>query len=324
MNLNRHPLLAPLGALALALLPLSPAVAQAYPVKPISVIAPVDAGTPGDILSRAVGDPIGRELGQRVVIINRPGAAGIVGVEAAAKSAPDGYTLLISGDAAMINTASGRPLPYDFLRDLAPISLIYGGAQVLLVRREGPYQSLRDLVNAAKANPGKLTYGSAGVGSSIHMSSETFNQAAGIRTTHVPYKGIPQAMNDVAGGHIDFVIGGAPSIPAVRNGTHRGLAILSRDRMKLMPSLPTAIEQGVPMEAGGWYGLFAPAGAPPEVTRRLHDALLKALALPEIAERFTSLGGEPRSNTPEQFSAFLRAEIDKYSVLIKRLNLKLD
>jgi tripartite-type tricarboxylate transporter receptor subunit TctC len=300
------------------------ALAQPYPAKPISVIAPVDAGTPGDILARAVGEPMGRELGQRVVVINRPGAASIVGVEAAAKAAPDGYTLLVGGDASVINTASGRQLPYDLMRDLAPISLIYGGAQVLLVKRDSPYQTLRDLVNAARANPGKLTYGSAGVGSSIHMSSETLNQAAGIRTTHVPYKGIPQAMTEVAGGHIDFVIGGAPSIPAVRNGTHRGLAILSRERMKLLPNLPTAIEQGVPIEAGGWYGLFAPAGVPPEVSKRLHEALVKTLALPEISDRFTSLGGEPRSSTPDQYSAFLRSEIDKYSALIKRLNLKLD
>jgi tripartite-type tricarboxylate transporter receptor subunit TctC len=249
----------------------------------------------------------------------------VIGVDTAAKSAPDGYTLLLSGDAAVINTASGRKLPYDLLRDLAPLSLVYSGGQILLVQKDSRFNSLQDLVQYAKANPDRLKYGSSGVGTSIHLSSEIFNRAAGIKTLHVPYKGVAPAMNDLAGGHVDFVIAGTSvAIPGTRNGLYRALAIMSRQRSPLLPQAPTATEQGVPAETGAWYGLFLPAGAPPAVVKKLHAAVAAALASSEVIERFRSLGGEPMSSSQAEFASYLRAQIQKLSALMRELNIKLE
>lgn len=305
-------------------LPFHAAHAQSYPAKPIRLVLPFPAGGAADVLARTITEPMSKDLGQPLIIINRDGAGTVIGVDVAAKSAPDGYTLLLSGDAGVINTASGRKLPYDLMKDLAPISMVYSGAQIMLVNKDSRFKSVQDLVKYAKANPGQVKFGSSGIGTAIHLSSESFNRAAGIQALHVPYKGVAQATTDLAGGHIDYVIGGATAIPSIKNGSLRGLALMSKKRTPQLPELATAIEQGVNVETGSWYGLFTTAGTPPEIVNRLHACLIKALDSSAVRDRFASLGGEPRSMTSEQFAAFLRAEIQKFSVLMKQLDIKLE
>lgn len=303
----------------------TPALAQTYPSKPIRVIVPFPTGGPSDVLARVLGDVMTRDLSQPLLVVNRPGADTILGVDLAAKSPPDGYTLLISGDAGLINTASGRKLPYDFARDLAPVSMIYAGPQVMMIPKDSPFRTLQDLVRFARANPGKLSFASVGVATSVYLNSEIFNQAAGIDALHVPYKGTVQAMTDLTGGRVHYMIGGtSTSIPAIKSGTLRGLALMGRERSTLLPDVPTAIEQGVNVEFAGWYGLFITAGSPPEATRRVHDSLMKALDSAPVRESFRGLGGEPRGMTTEQFAGYLQAQTDRLTALIKRLNLKIE
>lgn len=301
------------------------AAQKSYPNKPLRLVVPFAPGGVADILARAIADPMSKDLGQPIVVSNHPGAGTIIGLEIAAKAAPDGYTLLLSGDAGVINTASGLKLPYDLMKDLAPISTVYSGPQILLVNKDSPYKSVQDLVKYAKANPGRLNFGTSGIGTSVHLHSELFNQAAGIQAVHVPYSGVAPAMAELVGGRIDFVIGGSTAaIPAIKNGSLRGLALMSRERSALLPELPTAIEQGVNIETASWYGLFTRAGTAPEIVKRLHASLAKALDSKVVQDRFVAMGGEVKTTTPEQFSAFLRAEIQALSVTIKQLNIKLE
>ena len=316
--------LAAVATLTLSLSSASVLAADVYPTKPIRMIVPFAPGGAADILGRVVGDYLQRELGQPIVMVNRDGAGTIIGVDAAAKSASDGYTLLISGDAATVNTASNRKLPYDLMRDLQPISLLYAGTQFLLVNNNSPFKNIQDLVKFGKANPGAIRYGSTGIGTSTHMSAETFNTAAGIKTVHIPYRGVAPAMNDLGGGHVDYVIAGSTAgIPAIKSGQLRALAITGRTRSAVLPDLPTFIEQGVNAETGSWYGLFVPAGTPPEIVARLHAATAKALANPELGERLKQLGGEARVTTSEQTTVFMRGEIQKFGNLMRELNIKL-
>lgn len=314
-----------LGLVGAVALPLLSAHAQSFPSKPIRVVVPFPTGGPSDILARVLGDVMSKDLGQPFVVINRPGADTILGVDLAAKSPADGYTLLVSGDAGLINTASGRKLPYDLMKDIAPISMIYAGPQVMMIPRDSPFKSLQDLVKHARANPGKVSFASVGVATSVYLNSEIFNQAAGIEALHVPYKGTVQAMTDLTGGRVDYMIGGtSTSIPAIKSGTLRGLALMSKDRSPLLPDVPTAMEQGVKVEFAGWYGLFTTAGAPPEAIRKVHESLVKALDSKPVRDSFQGLGGEPRGMTPEQFSAYLQGQMDKLTTLMKRLNIKIE
>lgn len=320
-----------LGAIAallitgMVLVPAPAVHAQGFPSRPIRVVVPFPTGGPSDILARVLGDVMSKDLGQPFVVINRPGADTILGVDMAAKSPADGYTLLVSGDAGLINTASGRKLPYNLMKDIAPISMIYAGPQVMMIPRDSPFKSLQDLVKHARANPGKVSFASVGVATSVYLNSEIFNQAAGIEALHVPYKGTVQAMTDLTGGRVDYMIGGtSTSIPAIKSGTLRGLALMSKDRSPLLPDVPTAMEQGVKVEFAGWYGLFTTAGAPPEAIRTVHDSLLKALDSRPVRDSFQGLGGEPRGMTPEQFSVYLQGQMDKLSTLMKRLNIKIE
>lgn len=298
--------------------------AEVYPSKPIRLIVPFAPGGAADILARVVGDHLQRELGQPIVVVNRDGAGTIIGVDAAAKSPADGYTMLISGDAATINTASGRTLPYDLMRDLKPISLLYAGTQFLLVNKDSPWKSLPDLVAEGRAKPGRLRYGSTGIGTSTHLSTETVNAAAGIKAIHVPYRGVAPAMNALMGGQVDYVIGGSTAaIPAIQNGTVRALAITSRTRSPVLPNVPTLIEQGVAAETGSWYGLLVPAATPADIVKRLHEATAVVLKSPDVAERLKSLGGEARSTTPEAAATFMRQEIQAFGTLMRRLDIRL-
>ena len=299
--------------------------AETYPSKPLRLIVPFAPGGAADILARVVSEHLQRELGRPIVIVNRDGAGTIIGVDAAAKATPDGYTLLLSGDAATINTASGRQLPYDLMHDLKPVSLVYSGSQFVLVNaKDSRFNSLQDLIKHAKANPGALKFGSSGVGTSTHLSAEAINAAAGIKATHVPYRGIAPAMNNLAGGHVDYsIVGSTAAVPAVQNNQFKALANTGRTRSSSLPQVPTLIEQGISAETGSWYGLLVPAGTPPEIIKHLSAALGAVLKSPDVVERLKSLGGEPRSTTPEQATAFMNAEIKKFGALMRRLDIKL-
>jgi tripartite-type tricarboxylate transporter receptor subunit TctC len=299
--------------------------ADHYPSKPLRLIVPFAPGGSADVIGRAVGEQLQHELGESVLIINRDGAGTIVGVNYATHSAPDGYTLLLSGDAATINTASGRTLPYDFTKDLQPVSILFTGPQVLLVNKASPFKTLTDLVNNARANPGRLKYGSSGVGTSVHLSLEAFNAAAGIKGVHVPYRGVAPAITDLMGGQIDYVIAGLSyALPAIKGGSLKALAITSDKRSPLMPDLPTAKEQGVNVLTAGWYGLFVPEGTPPQIIDKLNAATQTALKSPQLTKRFNALGGEARGSTPAQAGAFVEAEIHKFSTLMQTLDIKLE
>lgn len=323
---RRHPTLPavlPL-AMALSLMATSPVNAQAYPSRPIRLVVPFAPGGAADILGRIVADRLQRDLGQPVVILNKDGGGTIIGVNFVAKSAPDGYTLLMGNDAMTINTASGRKLPYDLLKDMAPISLVYSGPQIVLVNKSSPFNSLTDLVRFTKVNPDKVSYGSSGIGSSTHLSAAALSEAAGIKPTHVAYRGIAPAINDLLAGHVDFLIAGTSSaLPLIRAGNAKPLAILSKKRSPLLPAVPTAIEQGVNAEANGWYGVLAPAGTPPEITAKLNAALVAALGTTEFRDRLLALAGEPQGMSEAEFAAFIRAEIQKFSTLMRAHDIQL-
>lgn len=298
----------------------------AYPDRPIRLVVPFTPGGSADIMGRAVAETLGEELKQPIVVINQGGGGTVIGVNTVAKSAPDGYTLLISGDAATVNAASGRKLPYDLLTELQPITVVYAGTQYLLVRASDQrYRTVADLVKDGKARPGMLRYGSSGVGSSLHMADEIFNSAAGITGIHVPYKGVAPAMTDLAGGHLDYMVAGATSaIAAVEGGQYRALAITSRTRSQELPNVPTLIEQGINAETSGWYGLMAPAHTPAPIVEQLNAAMLRVLARPDFIDRLRKLGGDPRPMSPAQTSAFIKAEIEKFRAVIKSANIKLE
>lgn len=320
-----------LACAAAVLLPLVlavPSQAQGndpFPSKPLRLVVPFAPGGAADVIGRSVAEQLQHELGQPVVVVNRDGAGTIVGVNYVAKSPADGYTLLLSGDAATINAASGRALPYDLLRDLTPISVLFSGAQVLLVSKDSPFKTLQDMVAYAHAHPGKLRYGSSGIGTSIHMSEASFNAAANIDALHVPYRGVAPAITDLMGGQVDYVIAGSSlATQAIQNGQLRALAITTDKRSPFLPEIPTAKEQGVDVETMGWYGLFVPAATPPAAIARLSAATLAALKSPDLSERFKSIGGEALGMSPEQADAFVKAQIRKFSELMRRLDIKLD
>lgn len=324
----RRPIIRAATALLLPAVLVAPGAAQegdAFPSKPLRLVVPFAPGGAADVIGRSVAEQLQRELGQSVVVVNRDGAGTIVGVNYVAKAPADGYTLLLSGDAATINTASGRTLPYDFLRDLKPVSILFSGAQILLVRKESPFKTLQDMVSYARANPGKLRYGSSGIGTSIHLSEASFNAAANIEALHVPYRGVAPAITDLIGGQVDYVIAGSSlASQAIQAGQLRALAITTDKRSPFFPDLPTAKEQGVDVETLGWYGLFVPAATPPAVLARLNAAAVAALRSPDLVERFKTIGGEARPTSPEEASAFVNNEIRKFTELMQRLNIKLD
>ena len=298
--------------------------AEAYPSRPLRLIVPFAPGGAADILGRVVAEHLQRELGKPIVLVNREGAGTIIGVDAAAKATPDGYTLLLSGDAATINTASGRSLPYDLMRDLKPITLIYSGTQfVLAAAKDNRFNSLHDLIRHAKANPGSLKFGTSGVATSTHLSTETINAAASIKAVHVPFKGIAPALNNLQGGHVDYAVAGSTAaVPAVQGGQLKALAVTSRARSPVLPQVPTLIEQGVNAETGSWYGLLVPARTPPDIVKRLHVAMITVLKSPDVVDRLKALGGEARPTTPEQAADFMREEIRKFATLIRKLDIK--
>jgi tripartite-type tricarboxylate transporter receptor subunit TctC len=302
-----------------------PAVAQSYPSKAVRMIVPYPPGGGNDTLARLFAAKLSDRMGQQFVVENRPGAGAMIGTEAAAKSAPDGYTILLSSIAthALSPNLYAR-VPYDPVKDFAPITLLGIAPTVLVVPADLPAKTLQELINLAKKQ--QLAYASGGNGTPPHINAEVFKSVAGIDLLHVAYKGGGPALVDLMAGRTQVMLDTAASaMPHVRSGKLRALAISAPRRSPELPELPTFAEAGLPQyDTNAWYSMHAPAGTPPDIVRRLNAELLAILKDPEILARFKQLATDPVGNSPEEFAAFVRAELDKYARIIKAAGIKLD
>jgi tripartite-type tricarboxylate transporter receptor subunit TctC len=319
--------LAVAALLAAALVPPSVARAQAYPNKPIKMVAPSTPGDAPDVIARLVADKLSVVLGQQVVVENRPGAGGVVGSDAVAKAAPDGYTLIMGNAGSHgINAAVYSKLPYDIQRDFVPVSQVAIAPNIVVINPGIPANSVGEFIAYAKANPGKLSYASGGNGSSAHMSMELFKSMAGLDIQHVPYKGSSPALTDLIGGQVAIFIGNMPpTVPHVKAGKLRALAVTTKSRSALMPELPTINEGALPgFETVAWFGVLAPAGTPPDIVNRLSTEIGKIARSPEMRERLIAMGAEPVGSTPAEFKAVIDRDIAKWKPLAQKVGIKVD
>jgi len=296
-----------------------------YPSKPIMFVCPYAAGGNADQRSRQIGRYLSTALGQPVIVDTKPGAGGNIGTEAIARAKPDGYTIGMGNFAPLaVNPTMFKQMKFDPAKDLAPICLIERGPLVLMVNPNSPYKSVKEVIAAAKAKPGKLSFASGGLGGSHHLSAELFKSIAGVDITHVPYKGGAPATVDLMGGQVDMMFEQMYSAaPSIRAGKLRALAITSKTRSPLFPELPTMIEAGVPgFEVQNWQGLVAPAGTPPALIKVLNETCNKALQDPAIREQMLSQGNEIGGGTPEQFAALIKSESARWGKLVKEANIK--
>ena len=291
---------------------------ETYPSKPVRLVIPFAAGGATDILARIGADELSRRMGQPFVVDNVGGAGGTIGTGQVAKAKPDGYTLLAGSPGPItISTVAQKGLPYD-TRDLDAITIIADGPAALVVGKDSPYKSMRDLIAAAKARPGALSYGSAGVGAFSHFNGELLKSLAGIDVVHIPYKGAGPALVDVLGGRLDFYIEYYPAVQKlIESGDVRALAVTSANRFPLRPDIPTMIESGVPgYEATAWVGLMAPAGTPREIADKIQQTLAQALQDPAVAARIRGLGVVPGGQKPADFTAYIAKERSQYKRLV--------
>lgn len=307
-----------LSSIAIALFS-SAAIAQAYPAKPIRLISPWSPGGPAEALARTVTIKMSEALGQPFVIESKGGANGTIGTTFVAKAPPDGYTILLShlGPTA-ISPALQKDMPYDSIKDFEPISQVVSGPTLLVVRNDLPVKNVAELVAYAKANPGKLSYGSVGVGSTTHLAGEMLNMTAGIDTLHVPYKGSTPILVDLMGGRVAFAfIGISGSLQQARAGQIRAIAISTLQRSASAPDIPAVAETLPGFELNSWYGMMAPAGTPKAIVNRLSQELGKALRMADVIEWMKQNGLDPRGTTPEEHGAYIRSEIAKWAKIVK-------
>jgi tripartite-type tricarboxylate transporter receptor subunit TctC len=304
----------------------SVAGAQSYPVRPVRVIVNFPPGAGVDIATRLVTAKLGETFGQQFVIDNRAGAAGNIGVELAARSAPDGYTLLSATAAAAISQTIFSKIAYDLNRDFTPVAMIAAAPFVLALHPSLPAKTLQEVIALAKSKPGQLTYATPGTGSSPHLAFELLKMQAGIDVLHVPYKGMVSAVTDVIGGSVSMTLGNTLTVmPNVKNGRLRGIAITTAKRSAIAPELPTFSEAGVPgFESGTWYALLAPAKTPREIIARLNAAVVKIVHLPDVSAKLLAQGAEPLDGTPDQMRAYLRDEIAKWGKVAKASGAKFE
>jgi tripartite-type tricarboxylate transporter receptor subunit TctC len=295
-----------------------------YPAKPIRMISPFPPGAVVDTLCRTLALPLGELLGQPVVVENRTGAGGNIGMDVVAKAPADGYTIGMGSIGTHgINPSVYAKMPFDPVRDFAPITFVASNINVLVVHPSVPAQNVQQLIAYARSNPGKLSFGSAGIGTSQHLAGELFKQFTGVEMAHVPYKGAGPAVSDLIGGQIPLMfVDISASLGHIRSGKLRALGVTTRERTPLL-DVPTVIEQGVPdFDVNAWFGLFAPARTPREIIVRLHAESEKALRLPATRERLQSMGLSPTPNTPEEFAQFIQNELERWARVVKAANLR--
>ncbi len=303
-----------------------PALAQ-YPTKPVHVVVPYPAGGAVDAFARVLSQHLSEMWTQQVIVDNRPGASTVIGADQVAKSSADGYTLLLTADLTLVIVPHlYDKIPYDSVRDFAPVIALVSATQALVANPSLPVKTVKDLVTLAKEKPGELTYGSFGVGSTGHLNMEMLQEMTGARFNHIPYNGAGPAMNDVIGGHIGFMFAALSIVKGnVQAGKLRMIGVGSDHRSSEFPDVPTISESGVPgFEAKSWFGLVAPAGTPSDIVKKINQDVTKVMSDRAFAEKYLAAQGlEPIIDTPEQFSTFIRAETDKWGKVVKRANIKI-
>ena len=312
--------------LALALLAMAAAAGAQYPAKPIRMIVTYPPGGGADTMARIIAPKLSERLGQQVLVENKAGASGQIGADLVAKSAADGYTILLDATAYSVNPSLYPKLPYDPLKDFAPITILIRVPNILVVTPGFAPKSVQELIALAKAKPGQLSYASSGNGSAQHLAAELFKVGAGVDMVHIPYKGGAPAIADVMGGQVPIFFGNMSSaLPHVKSGRVRALAVTGSKRSANVPELPTVAESGVPgYEVYEWNGLFAPAGTPAAVINRLQSEIARIVHLPDVAEKLAALGAEAVANTPQEAAVFLKAEIAKWAMVVKQANIKVE
>ncbi|MBU3710806.1 MAG: tripartite tricarboxylate transporter substrate binding protein [Limnohabitans sp.] len=300
--------------------------AQSYPSKPVRVVVPYPPGGPTDIVARVLFQQVAESTGQQFLIDNRAGAGGNIGAEAVAKAPADGYTLLIGTTAHAINMSLFKSLNYDVQKDLAPVSLLTQGPLVLVTHPQFPANSIKELIDMAKAKPGSLNFASSGNGQSTHLSAELFNSMAGIKMVHVPYKGSAPALGDLMSGQVGIMFDTTLSaMPFVKAGKLKALGVTSPQRTPAAPDVPTIAESGLPgYEVFAWNGVLVPAGTPKAIVAQLNEEIRKAMQLPQVREKFSAQGFAASWNTPDQFGVFVRNEVEKWARTVKASGATLD
>ncbi len=304
-----------------------PALAQAptaYPAKPVRIVVPSPPGGGTDTIGRITAEALSKSMGRQFVVENKPGAGNVIGTDFVAKAAPDGYTLLMSASPLTINHLTSPKMPYDAVADFAPVSMIVSVPSALVVYPGMPIKTVAELIALAKAKPGELSYGTAGIGTNPHISMELFKTMAGVDILHIPFKGIAASMTDILAGRLCCMIANALSAkPHVDSGRLRAIAVTSAQRLATMPNVPTIAEAGVPgYESLQWFGLLAPAKTPEPIVAALHAEIVKALADPQIRARLLADGADPVGSKPAEFAAHIKAEIAKWNELAKVAKLK--
>ena len=303
-----------------------PAGAAEYPSKAIRVVTGYAAGGPNDIVARALAQKFTERWGQPAIVENRPGADGVIGADFVAKSPADGYMLLLASPAHAIKNPQTVQLPFDPVKSFAPVSQVASGPIILVIHPSVPARTAAQLIALAKARPGQLTYASSGTGGSLHLAGELFKSIARVDIIHVPYKGAAPATMDVVGGQVHIMFSNTlTALPQIKNGRLRALAVSAEKRLPAAPEVPTFAESGLPtFEVTIWQGLLAPAGTPAAIVEKLSAEVARVVQLPDMREKFASLGSDPVGSSPKQFTAFLEAEIAKYTRIIREANLRLD
>jgi len=297
-----------------------------YPIKPIHAIVPFPPGGSNTFLARLFGQKLTEGLGQQVIVDNRPGGNTIIGTEALAKSPADGYTLIFVSSAHVINSLLLPNLPYDTIKDFAPVATLVSTEQVLVLNPQVPANNLQEFIALAKSKPGQLNYATPGAGGPSHLAAEMFSILTGVKMQHIPYKGAGQSMTDLIGGQVQLTFSNPINIVAnIKSGKLRGLAISGANRSSVLPQVPTFTEAGLPgFGAGFWQGVLAPAGTPKGIIDTLSAEIVKILAMPDIKEKLSNQGQEPFYSTPEQFAALMKADLAKYANVIKTANIKIE
>ncbi|WP_240939276.1 tripartite tricarboxylate transporter substrate binding protein [Diaphorobacter sp. HDW4A] len=327
LKMNKRHLLRQAAVLCLAAGSVAAFAQAAYPAKPVRIIVPYPAGGTTDIIARIAANQLTERLKQSFIVENKAGASGAIGSQAVAQAAPDGYTLVMATASSHgINSALQKSLPYDAVKDFAPITVVANTPNIIVANPSVPVKSLGELIALAKAQPGKINFGSTSAGGSPHMSAELLKMMAGIDMTHVPYKGAAPMLTDLIGGQVQIGFDNLPStIGFVKSGKVRPLAVTTAKRWPGAPDIPTVAESGVPgYEVSGWFGLLAPAGTPKEVLNKIQSTIAEAVKSPEVAKQLNDLGAEPVANKPEVFAQEIRDDVEKWRKVVKTTGVKLD